>query len=94
MYIPSAKQPIGYLECPLDHNKNCGPHVKLDSISTSNDVPCSKSECQNDHKEAYMLLLTTVSDKGKCNPCHYTLFVIRFVKRGLIAFRIVKFDYL
>jgi len=63
--IPSARQPIGYLECPLEHDKSHGPHVQLDSITTSSDISCSKSECQNVPKEAYMLLLTTLSDKGK-----------------------------
>ncbi|XP_065884558.1 uncharacterized protein [Dysidea avara] len=64
MYIPSARQPIAYLECPLHHDDNCLPHVRLNSINTSNDVFCSKSECQAVPKKAYMLLLTTVSDKG------------------------------
>ncbi|XP_065884543.1 uncharacterized protein [Dysidea avara] len=63
MYIPSARQPIGYLECPVDHDDNCLPHVRLNNINTSNDVFCSKNECKIVPKKAYMLLLTTVSNR-------------------------------
>ena len=63
MYIPSARQPIGYIECPLEHDKKCLPHVRLNSI-TANDVFCPRSDCKIVPKKAYMMLLTTVTDKG------------------------------
>ena len=64
MYIPSARQPIGYIECPLEHDKKCLPHVRLNSITASNDVFCPRSDCKIVPKKAYMMLLATVTDKG------------------------------
>jgi len=64
-YIPSTRQPIEYLECPLDHPENCLPHIRLESINASNDVICSKGDqCRTVPKRAYMLLLTTESNEG------------------------------
>ena len=59
-YIPSAKYPIGYVECPLEHEEGCLPHVRLDDINEVNDIECSKNEGQFVPRKAYMLLLTTV----------------------------------
>ena len=91
MYIPSARQPIGYLECPVDHDDNCLPHVRLNNINTSNDVFCSKNECKIVPKKAYMLLLTTVSNRGMylfqwsqfvCKQCIVVSFISDSSVRG------------
>ena len=62
VYIPSAKHPIGYIECPLQHDEDCGPHVRLEGIegiSESGKVYCSKSVGRVVPPQAYMMLLTT-----------------------------------
>ena len=59
VYIPSARHPIAYIECPLQHEENCGPHVRLEDISETEDVYCSKSDGEVVPPEAYMMLLTT-----------------------------------
>ena len=59
VYIPSAKHPIAYIECPLHHEENCGPHVRLEDIRETEDVYCSKSDGEVVPPEAYMMLLTT-----------------------------------
>ena len=62
-YIPSAKNPIGYVECPLQHEEGCLPHVRLDDISEVKDILCSRNAGQIVPRKSYMLLLTT--SKGK-----------------------------
>ncbi|XP_065916801.1 uncharacterized protein [Dysidea avara] len=57
-YIPSAKYPIVYVDCPLEHEKGCLPHVRLDDINEVDDVPCSRNEGQIVPRKAYMPLLT------------------------------------
>jgi len=57
--IPSARQPIEYLECPLEHDDNFMPHIRLGGINASDDVFCSKSDCKIIPKKAYLMLLTT-----------------------------------
>ena len=59
VYIPSAKYPIAYIECPLQHEENCGPHIKLDNISATEKVHCSKNDSEIVPPQAYMMLLTT-----------------------------------
>ena len=62
--IPSAKQPIAYIECPLSHEESCMPHVRLEDISKSERVHCSKNEGKIVPPEAYMMLLQA-TDNGK-----------------------------
>ena len=62
-YIPSATHPIGYLECPLQHEGNCSPHVRLADISETEEVYCSKRNGEVVPPEAYMMLLK--ADNGK-----------------------------
>ena len=62
-YIPSAKHPIAYIECPLSHKAGCMPHVRLDKISESERVYCSKNGGKIVPPEAYMMLLK--ADYGK-----------------------------
>ena len=59
VYIPSERYPIGYIECPLQHEENCGPHVRLEEISETEDVYCPKSDSEIVPPQAYMMLLTT-----------------------------------
>ena len=62
-YIPSAKYPIAYIECPLSHEAGCMPHVRLEDISESERVYCSKNDGKIVTPEAYMMLLK--ADYGK-----------------------------
>ena len=57
-FIPSAKHPIGYIECPLSHEESCMPHVRLEDISETEKVYCPKSYGKIVPPEAYMMLLT------------------------------------
>ena len=59
VYIPSARSPIAYIECPLQHEENCSPHVRLDEISEIGKVYCPKSDGKLVPPQAYMMLLTT-----------------------------------
>ena len=63
VYIPSARHPIGYIECPLSHKEGCMPHVRLDDISETDDVYCSKNVGKIVPPQAYMMLLT--ADTGE-----------------------------
>ena len=57
-YIPSARYPIAYIECPLSHEEGCMPHVRLEDISETEDVYCPKSDGKIVPPQAYMMLLT------------------------------------
>ena len=59
VYIPSARYPIGYIECPLSHKEGCMPHVRLEDISETGKVYCSKNAGKIVPPEAYMMILTT-----------------------------------
>ena len=61
VYIPSARCPIEYIECPLQHEEHCGPHVRLKDISKTGKVYCSKNAGKVVPPQAYMMLLTTKS---------------------------------
>ena len=63
--IPSAKHPIGYIECPLQHEEPCGPHIRLKDISESEKVYCPKRVGRVVPPQAYMILLTT--NTGECH---------------------------
>ena len=58
-FIPSAKHPIGYIECPLPHEEGCMPHVRLDDISETGKAYCPKSDGKLVSPQSYMMLLTT-----------------------------------
>ena len=70
VYIPSARRPIAYIECPLQHEENCGPHVRLEDISEAEDLYCSKNDGEVVPPQAYMMLLTTSTGEFHA----YTLF--------------------
>ena len=63
-YIPSARYPVAYIECPLSHEKECMPHVRLEDISETKDVYCFRSGGEIVPPEAYMMLLT-IDTKSK-----------------------------
>jgi len=65
MYIPSAKYPIRYIECPLKHEESCLPHVRFDNINEVDDVPCSRTENQIVPRKAYMALLTMIHNSSE-----------------------------
>ena len=58
-YIPSAKYPISYIECPLAHKEDNSPHVRLQDISQTKTIYCSKNDGEIVPPQAYMMLLTT-----------------------------------
>ena len=62
-YIPSARHPIGYIQCPLSHEEGCTPHVRLEDISETEKVFCPKSDGKVVPPESYMLLLKTDTSK-------------------------------
>jgi len=64
--IPSARAPIAYLDCPLDHKPDFPPHVPLDNISITKDILCRQSQNQPIPKESYILLL----EASVCNSKH------------------------
>ena len=53
-FIPKAAKPIAFLECPLDHDKECGPHLFLDKIKIGTVCPLVNEYISED---AYKLLL-------------------------------------
>ena len=62
-YIPSAKYPVSYVECPLAHKGNNLPHIRLQDISQTKTIYCSRSDGKIVPPQAYMMLLT--ADTGK-----------------------------
>lgn len=69
-HIPCAREPIGYLECPLQHDGNCHPHIRLDQLNTSEDIVCPKSNHQIVPFETYALLFTTSLGNGTYVSIH------------------------
>lgn len=64
--IPRAQQPITYVECPLEHDKSCVPHIRLDALTPDNDVWCTKENPKRlVSRSAYNLLLNPISQPGK-----------------------------
>ena len=56
--ISKADQPIAYMECPLQHDESCAPHIRLDALATDADVWCTKvNPMKLISKDAYNLLL-------------------------------------
>ena len=60
--IPKAKEPIAYVECPLDHDKKFDPHLRLDAIKL--ETLCTKVN-QFVSKDAYRLLLEPMNQSGE-----------------------------
>ena len=58
-YIPSARYPVAYSECPLSHEEDSMPHVRLEDISETEDVYCFRSGGKIIPPQVYMMLLTT-----------------------------------
>ena len=58
-YIPLARYPIAYIECPLCHEEGCIPHVRLEDISETENVYCFRSGGKIVPPQAYMMLLPT-----------------------------------
>ena len=64
--IPKAQQPITYVECPLEHDKSCVPHIRLDALTPDNDVYCAKENPKRlVSRSAYNLLLNPDNQPGK-----------------------------
>ena len=58
-HIPSARPPIGYLECPLhaSEESDCPPHIRLDQLTPFGKVTCRESfDCKAVPRETYALL--------------------------------------
>ena len=70
--ISKAQQPITYMECPVQHDENCAPHIRLDALAIDRDVWCTKVNPKRlISKDAYNLLL-----KPNDQPSKLLLFVI------------------
>ena len=66
-HIPCAREPVGYLECPFEHDSSCHPHIRLDQINVTEDLVCPKSNYQIIPFETYALLFTTSLVNSKCS---------------------------
>ena len=68
-HMSCARLPVGYLECPLHTpEEECSPHIRLDQISISDDIICTKSDdCQVVPREAYALLFVSSLTGGEFN---------------------------
>ena len=68
MYIPCARSPIGYLDCPLHSSEeNVSAHIQLDQLTPTGDIICPKSiDCLVIPKEAYALLFIASLTSSKC----------------------------
>ena len=66
-HISCARPPVGYLQCPLHTpEENCPPHIRLDQISMSDDVICTKSDdYEMVPREAYALLFVSSLNSGE-----------------------------
>ena len=54
--ISKSQKPIAYLECPLQHDEMCGPHLSLDKIKPN--MYCTKDYPKRKvPEEAYNLVL-------------------------------------
>ena len=53
-YIPKAAKPIAYVECPLHHDKDCAPHIRLDAMKPN--MMCKKVN-EYISVDAYKLLI-------------------------------------
>ena len=62
--IPCAAEPIGYLECPLHHDGNQEPHLRLDKIDPAQPVRCPKNG-KKIHPSTYGLLFAMSLDDCK-----------------------------
>ena len=68
-HMSCARPPVGYLECPLHTpEEECSPHIRIDQISISYDIFCTKSDdCQVVPREAYALLFVSSLTGGEVN---------------------------
>lgn len=56
--ISKARLPIAYMECPLQHNDDCAPHVRLDALAVDTDIWCNKVNPKRlISRDTYSLLL-------------------------------------
>ena len=77
-HIPCAREPIIYLECPLQHDESCLPHIRLDRINKSQDLVCPKSNHQIIPFETYALLFTASLANSKLVFIH-NMIILSFV---------------
>ena len=64
--IPKAKEPTAYIECPLHHDKENDPHIRLDAIKAK--TLCTKVN-EYISENTYKLLLKPINRCGK--PVYY-----------------------
>ena len=60
--IPKAAKPIAYVECPLHHDKECTPHIRLDTVKPN--MLCTKLN-EYVSLDAYKLLLEPTNQPGE-----------------------------
>ena len=85
-HISCARLPIGYLECPLHGTEeNCPPHIRLDQLTPSGVVTCTKSiDPKVVPPESYALLFVTSLNSSEFNVklnhyCYKVSIIIRLV---------------
>ena len=62
--IPKAAKPIAYLECPLHHDKNCAPHIRICFDAVKPKMLCTKVN-KFISVDAYKLLLEPSDQSGE-----------------------------
>ena len=64
--ISKAQPPIAYMECPIQHDENCAPHIRLDTIAIDTNIWCTKVNPKElIPKDACNLLLQPKDHPGK-----------------------------
>ena len=64
--LHQAKEPIAYVDCPLHHDKDCTPHIRLVDIEEK--TLCKKLN-QFICRGTYKLLLEPTNQTGKSISC-------------------------
>ena len=75
-HIPCVREPIIYLECLLQHDESCLPHIRLDRINISEDLVCPKNDHQIIPFETYTLLFTHHLPIVIVHTCTYTVYSV------------------
>ena len=72
-FIPKAREPITYVQCPLQHDEDYAPHIPLDTIESN--MLCTKVN-QLIPRDAYNLLLEPTIANLVSKLCTYLHVVI------------------
>jgi len=81
--IPCAREPIGYLECPINHEGCKAPHLRLSEIGNQKELICPKSS-EVVSLEKYNLLLASLNYR-KFYAYTHTYLTIYGLKCGCVC---------